>query len=151
SQQAANEVAAHPLRPSHPGSGRGNDLRGIDGETVNVPAREFLERGARRALYRQPLARRRDPGATVVLCGGVLYLVRHGGEPADHKVFKGEPPNLVSPRGIVESALALESRGIIELGLLLLIATPVARVVFSIYAFARQRDGLYVALTTTVL
>src|SRR2546428_311278 len=89
--------------------------------------------------------------ATVILFGGVLYLVRHGAEPADHKVFKGEPPNLVSPRGILESALALESRGIIQLGLLLLIATPVARVVFSIYAFARQRDGLYVALTTTVL
>jgi uncharacterized membrane protein len=89
--------------------------------------------------------------ATVILLGGVLYLVRHGGEPADHKIFEGEPPNLVSPRGILASALALESRGIIQLGLLLLIATPVARVVFSIYAFARQRDLLYAALTTTVL
>ena len=89
--------------------------------------------------------------ATVVLCGGVLYLVRHGGEPADHKVFKGEPPNLVSPRGIVESALALESRGIIELGLLLLIATPVARVAFSIFIFVGEGDRLYVAITSTVL
>jgi uncharacterized membrane protein len=42
-------------------------------------------------------------------------------------------------------------RGWIQLGLLLLIATPVARVAFSVYAFARQRDFLYVGVTLIVL
>jgi uncharacterized membrane protein len=53
--------------------------------------------------------------------------------------------------GIVTGALAPWGRGLIPLGLLLLIATPVARVAFSVVAFARQRDATYVAITFTVL
>jgi uncharacterized membrane protein len=89
--------------------------------------------------------------AAVVVAGGALYLDRHGGELADHRVFVGEPADLRSPGGIVADALALSSRGIIQLGLLLLVATPVARVVFSALAFVRQRDFLYVILTLIVL
>ena len=89
--------------------------------------------------------------AVVTAAGGVLYLARHGGESADHRVFKGEPADLRSPVGIIEDALALRSRGLIQLGLLVLIATPVARVVFSVYAFLRQRDWTYVAVTLIVL
>ena len=48
-------------------------------------------------------------------------------------------------------ALQGRGRGIIQLGLLLLIATPIARVVFSVYAFARQRDRTYVLVTLVVL
>lgn len=46
-----------------------------------------------------------------------------------------------------------EARGqaIVMLGLLLLIATPVARVAFSIVAFAIERDRLYVVITAVVL
>jgi uncharacterized membrane protein len=89
--------------------------------------------------------------ALVVLVGGVLFLLRHGTEPADHHVFHGEPAELRSLAGIWEAALDGRGRGIIQLGLLILIATPVARVAFSVYAFARQRDYVYVALTTLVL
>jgi uncharacterized membrane protein len=89
--------------------------------------------------------------AAVVFLGGVLYLARHGGERADDRIFHGEPADLRSPAGIVEDALALSSRGIIQLGILLLIATPVARVIFSVFAFARQRDYVYVAVTLVVL
>ena len=39
----------------------------------------------------------------------------------------------------------------IQLGLLLLIATPVARVAFSLVAFIRQRDRTYIVITTIVL
>ena len=42
-------------------------------------------------------------------------------------------------------------RGLIQLGVLLLIATPVARVAFSVYVFARQRDRLYIVVTLAVL
>jgi uncharacterized membrane protein len=89
--------------------------------------------------------------AAVVLAGGALYLFRHGGERTDLRVFRGEPHDLRSPVLIVEDALGLSSRGIIQLGLLLLVATPVARVLFSAVAFARQRDFLYVLLTLLVL
>ena len=89
--------------------------------------------------------------ATVVLAGGILYLVRHGGEKPDYRVFRGEPADLRSPVGIVRDAWELQGRGIIQLGLLLLIATPVARVFFSAIGFARQRDWVYVGLTLVVL
>jgi uncharacterized membrane protein len=89
--------------------------------------------------------------AAVVLLGGVVYLVRHGGEPADLHEFHGEPEALRSPAGIVGAALEGRGRGLVQLGLLLLIATPVARVVFSVLAFARERDYTYVVLTLLVL
>ena len=40
--------------------------------------------------------------------------------------------------------------GVIQRGLLLLVATLVTRVVFSMFAFAHQRDRTYVCLTTVV-
>jgi uncharacterized membrane protein len=65
-------------------------------------------------------------------------------------VFHGEPADLRSLSGIVTDALSLQSRGIMQLGLLL-IATPVARVAFSVSAFAQQRDRTYVIVTLRVL
>ena len=89
--------------------------------------------------------------ASVVLLGGILYLVRHGRELPDDKTFHGEPADLRSPTGTVEDALRLNARGIIQLGLLLLVATPVARVGFSAIGFLRERDFTYVMLTLIVL
>ena len=89
--------------------------------------------------------------ASVVLLGGVLYLARHGGEQADRKSFRGEPAGLRNPSGIVKNALHFSGRGVIQFGLLLLVATPVARVAFSVLGFIRERDYTYVALTLVVL
>jgi uncharacterized membrane protein len=89
--------------------------------------------------------------AAVVLVGGCVYLARHGGEPSDRRTFRGEPAELRSPAGIVAAALAGESRAMIGVGLLLLIATPVARVAAAAYAFARERDRLYTAVALVVL
>src|SRR5437016_5244359 len=82
--------------------------------------------------------------AAVVLAGGIVYLVRHGGDPAGYGVFKGEPADLRSLGPIIGDALAPHGRGIIQLGVLLLIATPIARVIFSVVAFSLQRDRTYV-------
>src|SRR6266404_1469931 len=76
--------------------------------------------------------------ACIVAAGGILYLVRHGQEPAGQHVFEGEPANLRSPSGVVADTLALRGRGIIQLGLLLMIAVPIARVTFSVWAFAQE-------------
>jgi uncharacterized membrane protein len=89
--------------------------------------------------------------AAVVLIGGAIYLSRHAGEHPDYRVFQREPADLRSPVGVIEDARQLRGRGLIQLGLLLLIATPIARVLFSVVAFARQRDRLYVAVTLFVL
>jgi uncharacterized membrane protein len=89
--------------------------------------------------------------AVVVLCGGILYLIQYGHAPADYRVFHGEPTDLKSVNGILRAAIAFHSRGIIQLGLLLLIATPVARVAFSIFGFVEEKDRLYVVFTVIVL
>jgi uncharacterized membrane protein len=89
--------------------------------------------------------------ALVVLFGGVLYLERNGHSPTDYRVFRGEPSQLRTVGGILHDAVALNGRGIIQLGLLLLIATPVARVAFSIFGFAEEHDRMYVVIASIVL
>ncbi len=89
--------------------------------------------------------------ATVVLLGAIIYMTRHGFSPADYRVFRGEPADLKSVQGIIGYAFHRHGRGLIQLGLLLLIATPVARVMFSVFGFARERDWMYVGFTLIVL
>ena len=89
--------------------------------------------------------------ALVVTAGGVFYLARYGMDPPEYRVFRGEPADLRTVSGIVTDAISLRGRGIIQLGLLILLATPLARVAFSVFAFAMQRDSLYVVVTLLVL
>jgi uncharacterized membrane protein len=89
--------------------------------------------------------------ACIVLLGGAVFLVRHGAAPARYGSFAGEPSNLTHWKGILRAAFGLRARGIMQLGLLVLIATPVARVAFSAAAFVLERDWLYVAVAGFVL
>jgi uncharacterized membrane protein len=89
--------------------------------------------------------------AGVVLVGGLLYLYRFGYSQPNLTIFRSEPANLRSVSGIVERSLTWSSRGLIQLGLLLLIATPVARVAFSLVAFILERDRIYIIVTLIVL
>ena len=89
--------------------------------------------------------------ASVVMIGAVVYLSRHGHDIASYAVFHGEPQTLMGLGEIVRGALHGSGRAIIQFGLLLLIATPVARVAFSAVAFAIEHDYLYVVVTLVVL
>jgi len=89
--------------------------------------------------------------AMVVFSGGVFFLFHYGSQYPDYRIFRGEPTDLHTVRGILSDALSFRSRGLIQLGLLLLIATPVARVAFSMFAFLRQGDRTYTAVTLLVL
>jgi uncharacterized membrane protein len=90
--------------------------------------------------------------ATIVaVVGGVLFLAQHGLDPAGGRIFRGEPPELRSVRGIMRGVFAGRADAIVQLGLLLLVATPVARVAMSLVAFILQRDRVYVVVTTIVL
>jgi uncharacterized membrane protein len=89
--------------------------------------------------------------AVVVLFGGSIYLARHHSQHADYKMFRGEPFDYSNIRGILHSAYGLHGQGLIQLGLLLLIATPVVRVAFSIWGFAEEHDRMYVIFTVIVL
>jgi len=89
--------------------------------------------------------------AAVVLWGACIYLFRHAHEPADYRVFRGEPSEFRTIPGVIQSVIDGRGRGLIQLGLLLLIATPIARVAFSVVGFAIERDRMYVAFTLIVL
>jgi uncharacterized membrane protein len=89
--------------------------------------------------------------ALVVAAGGVLYLWRHGQELPDYSSYHGVPNDLKHPGTILGGVMGGRGRAIIQLGLLLLISTPVFRVAFSVWAFERQRDWAYVWITFFVL
>jgi len=89
--------------------------------------------------------------SAIVVVGGILFLTHDGQQRHDYTVFRGEPREYRQLTGIVGDALKLDSRGIIMLGVLVLLATPFARVVFSLVTFAIQRDKLYCLVTAIVL
>jgi uncharacterized membrane protein len=89
--------------------------------------------------------------AAVVFAGGVLLLRHPWSAIPDYTHFQACGPALRTLRGIVHGAIRLDPKSIIQLGLVLLIATPVARVVYCIVGFARQRDRFYVLVSSIVL
>jgi len=89
--------------------------------------------------------------AVIVLIGGVLYLVENGSTAPHYHTFRAASKHSDNLSGIVRNIRALNSYGIIQLGLLVLIATPIVRVMLSVVAFARERDLLYVVATLIVL
>ena len=87
----------------------------------------------------------------VALLGMILYIGRDGRRVADFRVFRGEPFDLTTAPAIVGAAVAGGREAIIQLGVLILIATPIARVLLSLVAFALQRDRTYIVVTLIVL
>lgn len=88
---------------------------------------------------------------TMILLGGIYYLIQHGFSIPHFKTFRGEPSNLRSVSQILEGVIHFDSLSIIQMGLLLLIATPVARVIFAVIGFFIEKDFLYVAISLIVL
>ena len=86
-----------------------------------------------------------------VLVGGVLFLREHGGGTADYHVFASEPAALRTFHGLAAGLLARRPEALIQLGVLVLIATPVARVLFALFSFAAERDRLYVTISLVIL
>jgi uncharacterized membrane protein len=89
--------------------------------------------------------------AAVVLAGGVLYLMQYRGQTPQYEIFLGGPIDIRYASDIFRDALSWHGRGLIQFGILLLIATPVARVAFSLMDFAIKRDWVYVTTTLIVL
>ena len=91
----------------------------------------------------------------VVLLGVVMTFAHHPSysrSRGDLRVLTSateEYPNSVV--SVARGAEAWRGQAVIMAGLLLLIATPVARVALSIGIFAVERDRLYVLITSAVL
>ncbi len=88
---------------------------------------------------------------SVVLAGGIYYVARHGGESANYHIFTAEADIDRSASRIVAAAMAWRARSIIQLGVLLLIATPILRVAMALVGFAMERDRQYVLIAAIVL
>jgi uncharacterized membrane protein len=89
--------------------------------------------------------------AVVVLVGFTLYLWQAHGMKPDYRYFHGVPAPADRVGPIFEGIRHLDSRSIIRLGILLLIATPILRVAYCVFGFAAQKDKLYVVVSTIVL
>ena len=89
--------------------------------------------------------------AFVVLSGAVMYLGFNPWARVDYRIFHGEPDELKTVHGIVRYAFSGDAKGIMQLGLLLLIATPIARVISSAVVFAIENDRMYLLFTLLVL
>lgn len=88
---------------------------------------------------------------TVVILGGIVYLSRHGSDISHYEKFTGQPDFTRQVKAILIGVADLRGRAIIQLGIILLIATPVARVLLSAISFAIERDHLYVGIAVLVL
>jgi uncharacterized membrane protein len=89
--------------------------------------------------------------ALIVLAGGVWWLAQRGAEAPAYGQFRGEPTEFRHIGLLLGSLEHPRPEAVIELGLLLLIATPVARVALALVAFALERDHAYVVITAMVL
>ena len=87
----------------------------------------------------------------VMLIGGALYTKSHHGEKPNYRVFSSEPQTLRHFGGVADGIQAGDPAAIIQLAVLLLIATPVARVVFALIGFSIEKDKLYMVVSAAVL
>jgi uncharacterized membrane protein len=89
--------------------------------------------------------------AALVAAGGVMYLVGHAASAPSYSVFHGAPPGLTSMRAIIRGAATLNPLFVVQFGLIVLMATPVARVIACAVGFGWQRDWKYVVISLIVL
>ena len=87
----------------------------------------------------------------IVAAGGVVYLYRHGAEHPLYRQFKGEPSKMKEIIPLWQAVLRGEGRPLIQLGLLVLVATPIARILFSVFGYLLEKDFLYMLITAVVL
>lgn len=83
--------------------------------------------------------------STAVMAVGIIFgLVRGGGSLA-------RPGSELSPAMLLSRALHFDPVGVTELGILLLLLTPVFRIVIAVVTFGLERDTKYVLISLGVL
>ncbi len=88
---------------------------------------------------------------SIVFAGGIIYLYRHGHTTVNYTMFVGVPDFIQHFPGIVYSAANLKGQAIIQIGIILLIFTPILRVICSAIGFVLEKDYLYVGISLLVL
>ncbi|TCD10142.1 DUF1634 domain-containing protein [Pedobacter frigidisoli] len=88
---------------------------------------------------------------TIVLIGGIIFLIHNKGVITDYKVFKPELAKFASIAAIFKGVSTFHGDAIVQFGILMLIFTPIARIVFAIFSFLIERDYLYVLIGLIIL
>jgi uncharacterized membrane protein len=88
---------------------------------------------------------------SVVIIGGIFFICRHGQSAADYHTFKGIPNFIQNASGIFHGIWALHGQAMIQFGIVLLIATPILRIVFSAIGFVLEKDYMYLGISLVVL
>jgi uncharacterized membrane protein len=88
---------------------------------------------------------------SVAIIGGIWYLYQQGSGIPHYTKFNGEPAGYTSFSGIYRGLLTGSATEIIQLGVVILIATPIIRIMFSLVSFILERDKLYIIITAIVL
>ncbi|RXK86677.1 DUF1634 domain-containing protein [Filimonas effusa] len=90
--------------------------------------------------------------ALLVLAGGIIYIFQQGNGPRPQYVsFTGENSELLQLSDILKGMTRLQGASIIQFGLIVLIATPIARIVISAIGFALEKDYMYLVIAAIVL
>lgn len=89
--------------------------------------------------------------AGVVLVGGVMLVLAHNGDRVNYRTFVAHPLELRHPAALLHGIAHGDAAAIVELGILMLIATPICRVAFALVAFSIERDRLYMVVSLIVL
>ena len=87
----------------------------------------------------------------IVSTAGAIYLIQHHGDKLAFQQFDGESSDLRTLASIWRLALGFRTDALIQLGLVVLIATPIARVLMAAIGFAIDGDRLYLAVSVIVL
>ena len=88
---------------------------------------------------------------TIIIAGGILFFIQHPGAHLTYNNFIGEPSRLRHVTIIFRDAFTFRSRAVIQFGILVLIATPVMRVLFSLVDFVITKDWVFVVITGIVI
>lgn len=89
--------------------------------------------------------------ATITLLGGIMFFIQHPETVFAYQTFNSEPARLREVFTIISEVFQFKSRAVIQFGILVLITTPVLRVVFSLIGFVVEKDWIYVMVTGMVL
>jgi uncharacterized membrane protein len=89
--------------------------------------------------------------AIITGAGGIAYLVSSGNHIHSYSKFNEIAPFLKSINGIIKCALSFNSEAVMQLGVLVLIAIPLIRVIVFLISFIKERDWIYVAVSAIVM
>lgn len=93
----------------------------------------------------------------ITLIGGIFYLMQRGTQMPDYRPISDDQPfpgvagYLRELSTILPQIIQLDGAAIIQLGVCVLIATPILRVAISVIAFLIEKDYMYVCITLIVL